>query len=402
MAFPTFKSVRHTRAVKSGAFPVYIRVTYMGKHRFFPTGIKVLATDWDEAACRIKKSGPRWREDNDLLRTMEQRVSDCLMAIRREGIAFSFGRIEAAISGGSDTPVMQMRISELAKTVAAKYAQDGREGTAGTYTMLASVLDGFGTYKVGDMSVEWLEGFERYLRRVRGNADGGVHHTMRTLRATCNWAIKYRGARKDWYPFDGYALRKPGRDSGSRALSMEDFRKIEGCDPGERDRLSHDLFCLSFYLWGANMADMARLTEKSLLNGRVEYVREKTKRTSRRLYSVPLTEKVSAIFERWKGRCKPGYLLPIMQEGRADRACVKSASDRAGLALKRIAEKAGVSSARITMYSARHTFATALAAKGAGLTVIRDMLGHEDLRTTEGYVRKHSLGEMDAAARELG
>lgn len=403
MPYPSFKIVRHTRTTNAGLCPVYLRLTYMGRHKFFPTGLKVAPGDWDEKAGRFKKSATGWREGNDLLRTIEQRTSDCLTGLLRQGLPFSFDRVGREAFHGAAQPVMQMKVSDLVREVAAHFASMEQVGNADKYETLARVLDGFGSYFVSDMNPGWLASFEKYLRKVRGNTDGGVLHTMRTLRAACNWAMKFREARRDWYPFDGYTLRKPAKDSGSRALSIEDFRKIEALTPPDGLRFIHDLFCLSFYLWGANMADMARLTKKSLVAGRIEYVREKTKRTSRKSYSLPISEKVQAILDRWWGdAARVGdYLLPIIEAGRPERACVHNTTRRALKGLKHLAVLAGVSPEGLSMYSARHTFASALAAKGTDLTVIRDLLGHEDLRTTQAYVKKHSLGSLDAAAAEV-
>ena len=52
--------------------------------------------------------------------------------------------------------------------------------------------------------------------------------------------------------------------------------------------------------------------------------------------------------------------------------------------LKRVATKAGIEK-NITTHVGRHTFATLLLTKGAGIYDVQELLGHHDVKVTQVY-----------------
>jgi integrase len=66
--------------------------------------------------------------------------------------------------------------------------------------------------------------------------------------------------------------------------------------------------------------------------------------------------------------------------------------------LPRLARAAGVGK-RFHAHGLRHVFATELQAEGAPLSMIRDLLGHSSLATTDTYLRRLGAGEAVDFAR---
>jgi len=190
-------------------------------------------------------------------------------------------------------------------------------------------------------------------------------------------------------------------------LPMSDFRKIESAEvlPESEERFYLDLFLLSFYLRGANIADMARLTNKNIIAGRIDFVRWKTRNTKPRRYSMPLLPEVAEILARYE-RPNAKFLLPILDgvselDSLEAKRRIDHATKFANLAVKAIAARVGVDTSNLTFYSARHTGATALGMAGVNPRIIQEYLGHEDFKTTQMYLKKHSPGEVDDAAEVL-
>ena len=55
----------------------------------------------------------------------------------------------------------------------------------------------------------------------------------------------------------------------------------------------------------------------------------------------------------------------------------------------------------ITTYVARHSFATILKNSGVNISLISEMLGHTDLKTTQIYLDSFDNKQMDAAMSNL-
>jgi len=62
-----------------------------------------------------------------------------------------------------------------------------------------------------------------------------------------------------------------------------------------------------------------------------------------------------------------------------------------GAAVKRSATKAGLSK-RLTTHAFRHSFATHLLEAGADIRTLQELLGHEDVKTTEIYAHASQIG----------
>ena len=87
MKFARCRIVLFARALANGERPVYLRVTYRRKSRYFPLNKHCLPRDFDKTAGRFKKSHPDHRRENDLLRTWEGRAADALYQFERDGVA---------------------------------------------------------------------------------------------------------------------------------------------------------------------------------------------------------------------------------------------------------------------------------------------------------------------------
>ena len=57
--------------------------------------------------------------------------------------------------------------------------------------------------------------------------------------------------------------------------------------------------------------------------------------------------------------------------------------------------------ANMTTYVARHSFATILKNSGVNISLISEMLGHTDLKTTQIYLDSFDNKQMDAAMSNL-
>jgi len=81
---------------------------------------------------------------------------------------------------------------------------------------------------------------------------------------------------------------------------------------------------------------------------------------------------------------------------------IKRALKRTNKDLKEIARIAKVPNHdQITFYFARHTFANVLKTSGRSVEMIKELLGHEDIKTTQIYLGSFDDATKDAAFDDL-
>lgn len=393
---PTFKIILFARQVSGGKFPIMLRVTYARKSRHFSLNRYVLPEFWDKDACRFKRGYPDYKEENDVLRTYEQRAADMIRDCERDKEAFTFDKFEAAIF--ANRRVSSVVAWEYLEAVRSSLVDENKHGNSVFYHNVANVVRAFAPKAtLYDISSEWLHRFERWQRTKRDCTDGGISVNMRVLRAACNRAIREKLVAREWYPFQEYTLAHLQKNKTKRAITLEEIRKFETAvipKPGER--FAVDLFLFSFYTRGMNLADIAELRRENIRELRIVYVRKKTGRE----YSVKLTAAAGAILDRYAGR--DSHLFPIYADGeheteqqRYDRK--KKVEKAVNRALRTVAVRLGIPSAGLTFYVARHTYATSLKRKGVSVEVISEALGHSDIRTTDTYLKSFGDDVLDAA-----
>lgn len=70
-------------------------------------------------------------------------------------------------------------------------------------------------------------------------------------------------------------------------------------------------------------------------------------------------------------------------------------------AIRAISERLGLPTSRLSFYTARHTYASALKVLGVSTEVISEALGHSNMKTTEIYLKQFEQGVLDQADRLL-
>ena len=177
-----------------------------------------------------------------------------------------------------------------------------------------------------------------------------------------------------------------GNDVGP-TVSDEDYRAILDASSGDDPRQLRDrAITLCMGNLGLRSSDVARLelADVDWHAGRL-HVRHSKSKSDR---TVPLDEEAGTAIERYvlssgEGRCGSGPLfLPMGRAARTGSMSPRQVAD----AVKLLAEKAGVRGYR-GAHSLRRAAATNMVSNGVSVKVVADVLGHESVRTTMGYLR---------------
>lgn len=225
---------------------------------------------------------------------------------------------------------------------------------------------------------EMMEAFQAFMRS-QGLSMNTVSFYMRIIRAVYHRAVE-QGATADCKPFS--RVFTGSQKTVKRALSLDEIRRMKQLhltDPGER--LARDLFLFSFYTRGMSFVDLAYLKKDDIHDGVVAYTRRKTGR----MLTIRWEQCMQQIVNRYPSKTK--YLLPIIHsEGSCERNQYRTVQDRINHLLKSIGNKAEILQ-NLTMYCARHSWATIAREQKIPISVISHAMGHTNEHTTEVYLK---------------
>lgn len=179
-----------------------------------------------------------------------------------------------------------------------------------------------------------------------------------------------------------------------RALPLFTIKQIKDLDLSETPALDYarNIFLLSFYLRGMSFIDMAFLKKSELKDGQITYRRHKTGKQM----MIKWTGEMQSIIDKYPTN-KSIYLFPIIRNpGTNERCTYRNCSYKINYNLKRIAAMIGIT-IPLTLYVARHSWASAAKAKGISISVISEGMGHDCEKTTGIYLADLDTSVVDKA-----
>lgn len=269
----------------------------------------------------------------------------------------------------------------------------GKIRTAETYT---ATLQSFSRFRRGrdlmldEITPDLIQAYEAYLR-----AGGAVPNTtsfyMRILRAVYNRAVESEAIEQ----------RNPFRHvytgterTVKRAIPIAAISRIKNLElpQGSKMDFARDMFMLSFYLRGMSFVDMAFLRKKDRADNHVTYRRRKT---GQRL-DIAWTKEMQSIVEKYPPN-PTQYLLPILTNPLSDeRIAYRNRASCINRQLKTIARMTNLK-IPLTLYCARHSWASAARTKGIPVSIISEGMGHDSEATTQIYLASLETSVIDRA-----
>lgn len=143
---------------------------------------------------------------------------------------------------------------------------------------------------------------------------------------------------------------------------------------------------------GMSFIDMAFLKKTDLKNGHVTYRRRKTGQQ----LTIKWTKEMQQILDKYPENTSD-YLLPIISKRGTDERCAyRNKGYNINHNLKKVARMAGVE-IPLTLYVARHSWASAAKTHGIPISVISEGLGHDSEATTQIYLAGLDTSIIDRA-----
>lgn len=364
-----------TRAKKrDGTYPLKITISHHNGTAHINLGISVHRDEWDAVRCRCLGSA---RVHQSYLTQRLAAVQSAMLQIR------DAGRAKVMDAKQLRDAVLALLNPEHVPTFGEWYEQFAmrhenqrtREIYLATLHLIRLHDKNAADAKFEEINRAWLETFYASLAQRSPSVNARNIH-LRNIRAVFNDAID--NGITDFYPFRRMRIRP--QQTPKRALPLKVLRSIMLGDDSNRYL---DAFRLSFLLIGMNSADLLTLTENNLRDGRIVFHRHKT----HRLYSVLVQPEAQAIIDRHRGR---RLLLDFAENC----TVYRHFANRANIYLHGIHKG-------LTMYWARHTWATIAAALDIPDDTISLALGHAARNsTTDIYIRR-DLRKVDEANRRV-
>ena len=237
-----------------------------------------------------------------------------------------------------------------------------------------------------------VQRYESYLKE-QGLCRNTSSFYIRQFR-TCYNLAEEQGLTADRHPFRHVYT---GVDkTAKRALRQEDISRIYRMDLSglPQAAFARDIFMFSFFTRGMSFVDMAYLKREDLQNGMLTYCRKKT---GQRL-SIRWEPCMQQIVERYPNG-NPAYLLPILVRSDSDeRRQYKNVGHLINRNLRKLGRELGLA-VPLTMYVARHTWASVARSRNIPLSVISESMGHDSEATTRIYLASLDTAVVDQANR---
>lgn len=317
-----------------------------------------------------------------ILKIKPSTVADNVGTYAVDGIASAYNR-PIAISG----------LVSFTRKLIEDMQKIGKRATVKRYgTTLNSIL----SYTDGD-EVAWTDltstfvlGFETFLA-ARGLCRNSTSFYLRNLRSIVNRAAEQEFVLRQ-NPFKHVYM---GVDKTvKRAVRIDVIRKIRDIDLSGRPALdfARKLFMFAFYTRGMSFVDIAFLRKSNLQNGVITYSRRKT----RRQLVVRIEPETRALLDSF-GKNNGDYLIPILTDeaGDAERQ-YENAYYRINRNLQKVGKLIGLQT-KLTLYVARHAWASIAHSNNVALSTISNAMGHDSEKTTIIYLQSLDTASVDKA-----
>ena len=378
---------------------LFYQLIYLRKVRQINTKFKIMSDEWDyelEDIVYADRSSPRYY----YLNYVKTRIECDKKHFKRIINKLSMSDIEFSID--SVVYEFQNKYSELTLF---SYMEDminrlWRQGQYRTSETYKSTLNSFKKFRrdedmfIEEIDSEILMSYESYLR-LKDLSNNTISFYMKHLRAVYNNAIE------DGYVDNKNPFKKVYTSSEKtikRAISLNHIRKLKNMDLDNSSSkcFARDMFLFSFYTRGMSFIDMAFLQKKNLKNGILTYRRKKTGQKLSIRWEVCMQK----IMEQYS-LSNSLYLLSIIKNPDSDvRKQYYNALALINRNLKEIGNELGLS-LPLTMYVARHSWASIARKEGIPISVISEGMGHDSETTTQIYLATLETNIIDKANKKI-
>lgn len=368
-----------------GRWPLRLVVCKRGETAMMPTQVHLTREEWDAAAQRVTRHHPQRAGLNNYLDQLRVKLEDMVrqMVLTGEAAPLNAAQIRDALAARILDAGPGLSLAEYYRKVQDEKTPQTARHFENAWKAFLKVDKRLASLPLSALSPELV-----------GRIDRGLLSRV-SLNSRNNYIAKLLQVAKRAHR-EGLLQEDPGRDvrlqyviPKSRALTAEQLRLFLSLQPEtERAQEALDLFRLSFFLRGINGVDIAKAGPEDVYNGRLLYDRAKTGKA----YSVKLEPEALEVIGRRGDRL---HLFAPMAKFSDYGRYIQDVNEK----LRALAVGNGLPP--VTMYWARHTFASLVIETGGTMEILAGALGHSyGPRITAGYVTIQQR-QVDEAVRKV-
>lgn len=389
------------RKKNDGTYPLVLAVTFRSNTVRFPLHVSVLSSQWNQS----KKVVTGHRQSTVINAIVSTRTAEMEQALLELQLSGALDNVTTSkefkqvvldhLNPKEKKDDTDRRIGDFVQTFKTFAEKRNAPRTREIYTHTLKVLGDLLGDKLQELSFEdvtpsFLRSLEEGLTSKFAVNTAAIH--LRNIRAVCSFA--FDDGITSSYPFRKFSIRH--QKTRKRSLPVEDLRTFFSADVTDDQRPHLDMFKLIFFLIGINVVDLSRITKVE--QGRIHYRRAKTGK----LYSIKVEPEAQEIIDRYRGKDHllaffDAYSNPRDYTSHINKALKKIGRTEIGKQGKRTYNPLQPD---ISVYWARHSWATIAASLDIPKETIAHALGHGSETVTDVYI-DFDLRKVDEANRRV-
>lgn len=384
-------------AIESKEGGIYFQVIHGRTVRQINTDCRLFRNEWDNGASAVRISPSATENRKSYLQSVvekikwdKKRIEAVITLLDGKGKPYTADEVVERFKDNAGT----LSLFSFMQGVILQLKRLNRIRTSETYS---ATLASYMKFREGkDILLYEMDGDTMMLYEAWLKGNGACPNTisfyMRILRAVYNRAVE-KELTEQRYPFKHVYT---GIDKTvKRAVPLKTIKRIKELDLTLKPHLDYarDMFLFSFYTRGMSFIDMAYLKKSDLKNGILTYRRRKTGQQ----LTIKWEKCMEEIITKYESCSTTQYLLPIITKSNADeRTQYQNALYRVNVALKAVARLVNLPMP-LTMYAARHSWASIAKSKNIPISVISEGMGHDSEETTRIYLASLDTSVVDKA-----
>lgn len=359
--------------------------------------------DWSFETERVKNNNKEHKQINALINKYSDRLKEIINEFELDDTPFTLQDIIAQFKKASGkqqtqsyTSFHECLIQETKDANKISTSNIGKETLRSLQRFMNKTEISF-----RDLSVDNIYKYQAFLNS-NNNSQSTISIRMRTLRAVFNKAIKREIIPSSMYPFRNFKVSKIKESGKKEFLTELELELLKSITLDNKyENIARDMFLLSFYGRGINFIDIMLLNKKDLHKDTITYRRRKT--------GVVISFKINDFWKQkiieYSADSKSIYLFNIINNEATNEKYIENRKEKylksyINIPLKKIMEKLDIQK-NITFYCARHSFATLLKFNNISIDIIKEALGHKDIKSTMSYLNTLPSNTLDKMIEDV-